>query len=236
VIRKGKRIVPSWKIDWSKANISHYEIFQPSGDGNALGDVKFLFPNKHSVYLHDTPSKSLFDASERLYSHGCIRLNNPLEMAQTLLDTDKGDKRFDVKYLVRRGPGANVVPLDTPIPVHVGYFTAWAGDDGVVRIYPDYYSHEQRIKLALENKWKEIDKGEDHLAAIDTVQLKTVRIVQRKPKVSRAVAAFGIYPPVLGVTKGKPGSSFFKFGGGSSSSKRDSNSVGELIRFGLSSR
>ncbi|MGB4866366.1 MAG: L,D-transpeptidase family protein [Hyphomicrobium sp.] len=235
LIRKGKRIVQSWRIDWSKANLSNYEIFQPSGDGNALGDVKFLFPNKHSVYLHDTPSKSLFETNERLYSHGCIRVQNPLALAQTLLDADKGAKRYDVKDLVRRGPGANDIALETELPVHIAYFTAWAGDDGVVRIYPDYYGHEQRIKLALENKWQQIDKGEDHLAAVDTLQLKTVRIVQRKPKVSRKVTSLGTFPPVYAEPKGKSGSSFFKYGGGSSSSKRDS-SVGELIRWGLSAR
>jgi L,D-transpeptidase YcbB len=230
VIRKGTRVVPSWQINWAKANISHYEIFQPSGDGNALGDVKFLFPNKHSVYLHDTPSKSLFDSSQRLYSHGCIRLKNPLVMAQTLLDTDKGEKRYDVKNLVRRGPGGNAVALDKPIPVHIGYFTAWASDDGVVRIYRDSYSHEQRIKLALEEKWKDIKKGEDHLAAVNTVQLKTVRIAQKKPKVSRSAQ----FPGAMGVTKSKNGFSFFNSGSGSSS-KRD-GSVGDLIRWGLNAR
>lgn len=217
VIRKGSRIVPSWKINWAKANISHYEIFQPSGDGNALGDVKFLFPNKHSVYLHDTPSKSLFSSNERLYSHGCIRLNKPLVLAQTLLDDDKGSGAFDVKTLVRRGPGGNTVLLDKPVPIHVGYFTAWAEGDGVVRIYRDYYSHEQRIALALDNKWKDIDKGRDHLAAVDTVQLKAVRIMQRP------IASM----PPFGVTKAKP------FGSSSGGWKRDRNSVGDMMRNAL---
>lgn len=230
VVRKGSRIVPSWKINWAKANLSHYAIFQPSGDGNALGDVKFLFPNKHSVYLHDTPSKSLFASSERLFSHGCIRLKNPLVLAQTLLDGDKGAGTFDVKNLVRRGPGGNTIQLDKPLPIHIGYFTAWAEDDGVVRIYRDYYSHEQRIKLALENKWKDINKGKDHLAAVDTLQLKTVRIVQRT---GLSVPPGGFAPP-FGATKNKPfGSSWF---GSNSGSKRDRNSVGEMMRNALDNR
>lgn len=223
VIRKGSRIVPSWKINWAKANISHYEIFQPSGDGNALGDVKFLFPNKHSVYLHDTPSKSLFSSNERLFSHGCIRLNNPLALAQTLLDEDKGAGAFDVKRLVRRGPGGNTIQLDKPLPIHVGYFTAWAEGNGVVRIYRDYYSHEQRIKLALDGKWKDIDRGKDHLAAVDTVQLKAVRVVQKRT----ASVAPGLAPP-FGATKSK---SFF--GSGSGGWKRDRNSVGDIMRNAL---
>lgn len=226
VVRKGSRIVPSWKINWAKANISHYAIFQPSGDGNALGDVKFLFPNKHSVYLHDTPSKSLFASNERLFSHGCIRLKNPLILAQTLLDGDKGAGTFNVKNLVRRGPGGNTIQLDKPLPIHIGYFTAWAEDDGVVRIYRDYYSHEQRIKLALENKWKDIEKGKDHLAAVDTLQLKTVRVVQR------AGLPNGFAPP-FGATKNKP---FAPSWWSNSGSKRDRNSVGEIMRNALDNR
>ena len=228
VIRKGNRVVPSWKINWAKANISAYEVFQPSGDGNALGDVKFLFPNKHSVYLHDTPSKSLFSSNERLYSHGCIRLNNPLALAQTLLDGDKGAGSFDVKSLVRRGPGGNAIQLDKPLPIHIGYFTAWAEGDGVVRIYRDPYSHEQRIKLALDGKWKDIDKGKDHLAAVDMVQLKAVRVVQRR---TASVAPGGFAPP-FGATKGKPiGSSFFSSSSGGW--KRDRHSVGDIMRNAL---
>ncbi|HPG89966.1 MAG TPA: L,D-transpeptidase family protein, partial [Hyphomicrobium sp.] len=229
VIRKGKRIVPSWTINWAKANISAYEIFQPSGDGNALGDVKFLFPNKHSVYLHDTPSKSLFASGTRLFSHGCIRVKNPLLLAQTLLDEDKGLNRYDVKTLVRRGPGGNTVTLDNPVPVHIGYFTAWAEDDGVVRIYPDYYGHEQRIKLALENKWKAIDKGDDHLAAVDTVQLKAVRVVQRR------TGPDGALLPPFGATKSKSSFSFFG-SGNSSGSSRDRHSVGDMMRNALDNR
>ena len=229
VIRKGSRIVPSWKINWAKANLSAYEFFQPSGDGNALGDVKFLFPNKHSVYLHDTPSKSLFSSRERLFSHGCIRLDNPLALAQTLLDGDKGQGTFDVKRLVRSGPGGNTIQLDKPLPIHIGYFTAWVESDGVVRIYRDYYSHEQRIKLALDGKWRDIDKGDDHLAAVDTVRLKAVRVVQKRR--ATAVAA-GAFAPPFGATKSKPyGSSFF--GSSSGGWKRDRNSVGDMMRSSL---
>lgn len=226
VIRRGSKIVPSWSINWAKANISNYQIFQPSGDGNALGDVKFLFPNKHSVYLHDTPSKSLFSANERLFSHGCIRLNNPLALAQTLLDADKGQGAFDVKKLVKRGPGGNAILLDRPVPIHVAYFTAWAEADGTIRIYRDYYSHEQRIKLALENKWKDIDKGPDHLAAVDTLELKTVRVLQNP---ALAGVPGGLAPPFG--TKGKAfGASFF---GSSSGSNRDRHSVGDIMRNAL---
>ncbi len=178
-IKKGKKYVDSGDVDWSKANLAHYEFYQPSGDGNALGDVKFLFPNKHSVYLHDTPMKSLFNEDARLFSHGCIRLRNPLTLAQVLLDRDRGYGRMNVKALVEDGPEVNEVALERPVPIHVGYFTAWADSATTVRTFGDPYGHEQRIRQALDGKWKDIDKGDDHLAAVDTWQLKTVRVEQR---------------------------------------------------------
>ncbi|MEQ1651992.1 MAG: L,D-transpeptidase family protein [Hyphomicrobium sp.] len=234
VIKKGKRTIDSSSVDWGKAQLSHYEIFQPSGDGNALGDVKFLFPNKHSVYLHDTPMKALFNASDRLFSHGCIRLRNPLAMAQMLLDADKGESAVDVKYLVRRGRGSNEIQLDRPIPIHVGYFTTWAEDDGTISTYADVYGHEERIRLALDNKWKEIDKGDDHLAAVDTWELKSIRIVQRPA--SKRVVGFRRYDAPMGLTKAKASPSFFKVFGKSSGSSSDRNSVGEMMRNALTGR
>ena len=90
IVKKGNKVVDSSDVDWESADLRQYSIYQPSGDGNALGDVKFVFPNKHSVYLHDTPKKSLFEESERLFSHGCVRLRNPLAFAQRILDADKG--------------------------------------------------------------------------------------------------------------------------------------------------
>ena len=77
VVKRNGHTVDSSRVNWTKANLSEYTIYQPSGDDNALGLVKLLFPNKHSVYLHDTPSKSLFDESVRLFSHGCMRVRNP---------------------------------------------------------------------------------------------------------------------------------------------------------------
>lgn len=177
VVRRNGRTIKSWKIDWSKAALSHYEIYQPSGDSNALGLVKFLFPNKHSVYLHDTPSKSLFNASQRLFSHGCVRVKNPLKLAQALLDADNVETRFDVPKLARIGPGNNKVVLQRSIPVHIGYFTVWIDVDGKTRYLQDPYGHQERILLALDEKWDQlIDKGVDHPAvAADSARLKNIR-------------------------------------------------------------
>ncbi len=211
VIKKGQKTVESWKVDWSKADLTAYTFFQPSGDGNALGKVKFLFPNKHSVYLHDTPKKSLFDSSERLFSHGCVRLRNPLDFAQRLIDIAKGEGLLDVKEAVEDGPGNNQVTLENPIPIHLGYFTVWAADDGQAEYLGDPYGHEQRIALALENKWDEIDKGGDHLAAVDTQELKKVRLegpgkaVVRSNRIAKSSASPAQFnrrlAPAMGVTR-----------------------------------
>ncbi|AGK58129.1 ErfK/YbiS/YcfS/YnhG family protein [Hyphomicrobium denitrificans 1NES1] len=176
VVMRNGHTVESTRVNWANANLSEYTFYQPSGDDNALGLVKFLFPNKHSVYLHDTPSRYLFDERVRLFSHGCMRVRNPQVLAQDILDIVRGSAAPDVKRLVRRGPKDNGITLDTPIPVHVGYFTVWVGDDGQPQYFKDCYGHQKRITLALAGKWKQIDVGKDHLAAVDTSMLKQIRL------------------------------------------------------------
>jgi L,D-transpeptidase YcbB len=146
------RDIDPWSVDWSRADIRRYTVYQPSGDDNALGSVKFLFPNKHSVYMHDTPSKNLFNAASRTYSHGCIRVRNPVRLAELVLGSDKGWNAGRVRELVEDGPADNAVKLDTKIPVHVTYFTAVVDETGNVATFADVYGHERRITLALEGK------------------------------------------------------------------------------------
>ncbi|MFT3731045.1 MAG: L,D-transpeptidase family protein [Hyphomicrobium sp.] len=205
VMRNGRRIDSS-KVNWAKANLSAYTFYQPAGDDNALGLVKLLFPNKHSVYLHDTPSKSLFNESVRLFSHGCMRVRNPQVFAQQIFDIDRGAAAPDVKRLVRKGPMDNEFTLEHPIPVHVGYFTVWVDDDGEAHYYNDWYGHQNRITLALAGKWDQIDVGRDHLAAVDTSALKKVRFSQNDSKLD----------PPMGLTN----SNYQKYDG----------SVGDMIR------
>ena len=154
------RDIDPWSVDWSRADITHYQIYQPSGEDNALGVVKFLFPNKHAVYLHDTPSKSLFNASTRAYSHGCIRVRNPVRLAELVLNADKGWDAAKVRSLVEDGPEDNRVMLDAKIPVHVMYFTVTADANGKVDTYPDVYGHEKRITQALNGRYDQIAKLE----------------------------------------------------------------------------
>jgi L,D-transpeptidase YcbB len=154
----GGREIDPWDVDWSKANILNYHIYQPSGDDNALGVVKFLFPNKHAVYMHDTPSKKLFNSEVRAFSHGCVRVRNPLTLAEHLLAADKGWDAKLVRALAWDGPENNVIKLDTHVPVHITYFTASVDEDGKVSNFGDVYGHERRITLALEGKHSQISK------------------------------------------------------------------------------
>jgi hypothetical protein len=166
VMRNGKVIKPS-SINWYKADIRNYDVYQPSGPGNALGQMKFTFPNKHMVYMHDTQNKGLFDASQRTFSHGCVRVRNPQRLAETLLSIDKEWSPERVAELLKGEPRENGVELSQQVPVHITYFTAEVDDDGDVTTEEDVYGHEKRITLALQGKWGNIDKGADHLAQVE---------------------------------------------------------------------
>jgi murein L,D-transpeptidase YcbB/YkuD len=223
IVMRNGHVVDSSRVNWAKANLSAYRFYQPAGDDNALGLVKFLFPNKHSVYLHDTPARYLFNDPVRLYSHGCMRVRNPQQLAQLILDIDRGSAAPDVKQLVRKGPRDNEITLDTPIPVHVGYFTVWIGDDGQPKYFRDYYGHQRRITLALADKWKQIDVGKDHLAAVDTSALKQVSIGSEGRSKRKSVARNDGFDPPMGATN-----SF-----GNVQYSNSGNTVGDTIRRSL---
>ena len=148
---RGRDIDPG-TVDWGRADMRKYHVYQPPGGGNALGIVKFLFPNKHDVYLHDTPSKGLFESHTRAYSHGCIRVRHPLKLAEVLLGEDQGWSSSRVAMTAQRGPQDNQVNLHAKMPVHLTYFTMWVDDDGRVRTFSDVYDHEHRIAYGLAGK------------------------------------------------------------------------------------
>jgi murein L,D-transpeptidase YcbB/YkuD len=168
VVRNGHAVDPA-TVNWSKADIREYDIYQPPGDGNALGVLKFTFPNKHAVYMHDTPSKGLFDAAQRTFSHGCVRLQHPLQLAQLLLSFDKGWSATQVTDMIKEDPkdSENGVAIDGRIPVHITYFTAQAEPDGEITTEADIYGHEKRISLALDGKWDQIDRTTERVAELE---------------------------------------------------------------------
>ena len=134
-------------VDWSKVTRRNfrYTFVQPGGPNNALGRVKFIFPNRYAVYLHDTPSKALFAKSERAFSHGCIRVENPFSLAEVLLG-DQGWNRTRMEALT----ATKTVHLSKPLAVLLLYWTADVGQDGALRFLNDIYGRDKAIAGALE--------------------------------------------------------------------------------------
>lgn len=127
----------------------HISIRQASGDHNALGLVKFLFPNNHSVYLHDTPMKSFFSQSRRDFSHGCVRLGEPELLAQYVLKPQTGNWTAEkVKKAMHKG-GNKRVALEHPIPIVIFYGTAIVLDNKGVAFFQDVYGHDKTLKQTL---------------------------------------------------------------------------------------
>lgn len=136
-------------VNWSQLGAANfpYRFRQPPGPKNALGRIKFMFPNQHSVYLHDTPAKSLFGRTVRTFSHGCVRVENPLGFAAALLKTQPAPTIERVERELATGRN-RALPLAEKIPVHLTYFTAWV-EDGQVRFRDDVYGHDARVAAAL---------------------------------------------------------------------------------------
>jgi murein L,D-transpeptidase YcbB/YkuD len=139
-------------VDWSKvsANNPGYRFRQDPGPANSLGRVKFMFPNKFNVYLHDTPSIELFEKTERAFSSGCIRVEKPFELAEYLLKADPKWTRPAMEAAIQRGKEQTVM-LPRPVFVHLLYWTAWVEDDGIVQFRKDVYGRDKKLENALES-------------------------------------------------------------------------------------
>jgi murein L,D-transpeptidase YcbB/YkuD len=150
-VSQNGRPVDASQIDWSQVDIRKYSFIQPSGAGNVLGAVKFRFPNRHDIYMHDTPQRELFERTVRTFSHGCVRVQNPGRFAEVLLEEDKGWSAARVREMMAAGGNVEVA-LTKQIPVHITYFTAVASEDGQVRSLPDVYGHDRRVAAALAGR------------------------------------------------------------------------------------
>ena len=122
-------------------------VRQPPGPKNALGYIKFLFPNDHAVYLHDTPGRHLFAASMRAMSHGCIRVHEPFKLAEVLLSTEAGWSERRLKGMI--GSGERQINLPQHLPIHIAYFTTFVDDNGHLQQRPDIYGHSRKLVAAL---------------------------------------------------------------------------------------
>ncbi|MCP5425542.1 MAG: L,D-transpeptidase family protein [Gammaproteobacteria bacterium] len=145
----GGREIDPGSVNWQQVGAGNfpYQLRQDPGPRNALGKIKFMFPNPYNVYLHDTPSRSLFQHSERAFSSGCIRVAEPIELAEYLL---QHDKRWTRKAIISatQGSGQRTVNLPEKIPVYLLYWTAWVDEDGTVQFREDIYQRDQRLARA----------------------------------------------------------------------------------------
>jgi murein L,D-transpeptidase YcbB/YkuD len=149
VVTYSGKAVDLSSVNWSSKSFP-YLIRQKPGENNSLGLVKFMFPNQYSVYLHDTPAKTLFTKEERALSHGCIRVQDPVTLASLLLkdnpewDLAKIDAAMHQSY-------ESIVNLDKKIPVVLIYLTFWADSSGKAYFRPDIYDRDQEVLALLRN-------------------------------------------------------------------------------------
>ena len=148
-------ILPKVKADPGYLAKNHMEmngssIRQTPGPWNSLGRFKFMFPNSHNIYLHDTPARALFAQADRAFSHGCVRLEKPAELAALLL-AEQGWTPERIQAAVATGKQV-VVTLDKPIPVTIGYATAFRTPDGLLHYRRDVYGRDAKLLAALEQR------------------------------------------------------------------------------------
>jgi murein L,D-transpeptidase YcbB/YkuD len=127
---------------------SGIRIRQRPGPANPLGQIKFLFPNEHAIYLHDTSAGHLFDETVRLFSHGCIRIEKPVELAAWAL----GKPQSEVRAMMASGSTDEWTSLPQEIPVHILYYTVAVDDDGKVLFFDDFYGIDAQVLEALDGQ------------------------------------------------------------------------------------
>jgi len=149
----GRKEIDPQSVNWAELAPENlvYNFRQEPGKLNSLGGIKFMFPNKFHVYMHDTPSRELFQRTTREFSHGCIRIERPIELALYLL---QGLPEWSKENLLKEiGKSLDrIVRIPSPIPVHILYFTSWVDEDGTVQFRNDIYGRDEPLKKALDQK------------------------------------------------------------------------------------
>ena len=146
ILGAGGEINP-FSVNWNAISRIPYRLRQDTGKKNALGRIKFIFPNKFNVYIHDTPSKSLFGRDTRYFSHGCMRVQHPIKLAATLLKL-QGWSESRIKAQIA-SEKRRIVRLKNKIPVHITYLTAWVNKDGQINFRKDVYNRDKNLINAL---------------------------------------------------------------------------------------
>lgn len=164
LVEKNIRLFSSWRkdsveldstvIDWSKVTprqMAGYKLRQDPGPTNALGQLKFVFPNHYAIYLHDTPAKNLFNEAKRSFSHGCIRVSEPARLALFMLQRQgAGWDAAGVRERMEAGE-RKVVPIRPPLPIHLTYQTAWVDKAEEIHFTRDIYGRDKQLRNALYN-------------------------------------------------------------------------------------
>jgi murein L,D-transpeptidase YcbB/YkuD len=144
VVTQQGKVVPSSSVSWWEYGSKvPYGIQQPPGEKNALGEIKFLFPNSHDIYMHDTPSRELFEKDMRAFSHGCVRVQDPRQFASVVL----GMTPEEVAAKIESG-NSTTVRLKQKLPVHITYFTAWPDAAGNMVYFNDIYGRDRTLEMA----------------------------------------------------------------------------------------
>ena len=140
-------------MKWKKITADNFpfKLVQQPGEDNALGRVKFMFPNEMDIYLHDTPAKSLFEKEERDASHGCVRVADPVGLAVELLEDSEGDWTAEKVKEYMNKTETKYQNIEGDIPVYLVYFTVWADEEGILHFEDDVYNFDKN-QLALIEK------------------------------------------------------------------------------------
>lgn len=160
----GQTVIPASGINWQKYTAKNfpYMIRQKPGPNNSLGRVKFLFPNNYNIYFHDTPAKSLFGETRRDFSHGCIRLSEPVKFAEYLLRKDTSYTTEKIDSLLK-GTKEKYVTLKEPVPVFIGYFTAWVDSNGQLNFRDDIYGHDKKLEAKLFSNGTKVEAAKTEI-------------------------------------------------------------------------
>ncbi|HEY8564445.1 MAG TPA: L,D-transpeptidase family protein [Beijerinckiaceae bacterium] len=199
-----KEILPGLAADPFYAAKRGYEVVrrgdqisvrQPPGERNALGFIKLMFPNRHAVYLHDTPNRSLFRAERRAFSHGCVRVEQPFQLAEEVLGRAWTEERL--KSLI--GRGERTIHLPEPLPVHLTYFTIFVDERGELRSAADLYGHDQKVRLALGLGGTAVaHEGQGGVRERARITPPRSRVTQQAPRVERRTVPSQAPSPTAG--------------------------------------
>jgi murein L,D-transpeptidase YcbB/YkuD len=152
-VLRGTREINPRRVNWSTADADNFKYLlrQEPGPKNPLGRIKFMFPNNFNVYLHDTPSKNLFSRNVKTFSHGCIRIEKPIYLAEYLLRDDPEWTRGRILAEIETGK-RQTVQLPEPVSIHILYLTAWIDKEGILQFRDDVYRRDKSLLEAIRKK------------------------------------------------------------------------------------